>query len=93
MYFIYTLALVLLLVILILLLAEENRFRKTITHGLARKFWLLKEKRRFLRFGEEIKIRYNLRMSAAPPSDSKTVNISRTGLCIVVYEKVDKKQI
>lgn len=91
MYFIYTLALTLLLVILLLLLVEEKRFSKSITHGLASKFWLLRERRRFVRFDEDIKIRYNLAKKPSPPLNSKTLNISRTGLSIVTYERLDKK--
>lgn len=91
MYLIYTLALVLLLAILLLLFAEEKRFRKNISYGLASKFWILRERRRFVRFDEEIKIRYNLQKGPSPLLNSKTSNLSRKGLCLVAYEKLKKK--
>ncbi|MFH1854224.1 MAG: PilZ domain-containing protein [Candidatus Omnitrophota bacterium] len=90
MYLIYALALILLLAILLLLLAEERRLQKNITHGLASKFWVLREKRRFIRFNEELKIRYSLAHRPPVFHDSKTSNVSRKGLCVITYEKLKK---
>lgn len=93
MHFVYTLTLIVLLAILLLLSVEERRFRKNITHGLASKFWILRERRRFVRFGEEIKIRYSLLRPSPAFRDSKTSNISRKGLCLVAYEKLKEKTV
>ncbi|MBU3912366.1 MAG: PilZ domain-containing protein [Candidatus Omnitrophica bacterium] len=90
MYLICALTLTVLLIVLLLLLAEERRYRKSITHGLASKFWILRERRRFVRFGEEMKIRYNLKQNSSTFHDSKTSDVSRKGLCIIAYEKLKK---
>lgn len=90
MYLIYTLVLMVLLVILLLLFDEERRFRNSITHGLASKFWILRERRRFVRFKEEMKIRYAFKINPSTVLESKTADVSRKGLCIVTYEKLKK---
>jgi hypothetical protein len=59
MYLIYTIILLVLALILGITLKEEVMARKGITHGIANKYWTLREKRRFVRFQEDIKIRYN----------------------------------
>jgi hypothetical protein len=74
-----------------LLWREERRFRKNITHGLASKFWILKERRRFVRFDKEIRINYNLRNKSSDKHFSRTSNISRKGLCLLAYEKLKEK--
>lgn len=88
----YSTILIVLLCILMLLRLEEKRFRKSITHGLANKFWILRERRNFVRFDKEIKIRYNLRDKSRSFQDSKTSNISKSGLCLVTYEKLEEKK-
>lgn len=89
MYLIYITTLVILILILMVVWREEIRFRKSITHGLANKYWILRERRRFVRFDEELKIRYNLFNSS--PQNTKTRNISRAGLCLSTYEKLKEK--
>ncbi|NQV04422.1 MAG: PilZ domain-containing protein [Candidatus Omnitrophica bacterium] len=91
MYLIYGIALFILLVITLMLWSEEKRLRKNVTHGLASKFWMLREKRRFVRFDDEIKIRYNLVNNARNAQYSKTANVSRKGLCLLTYEKMKEK--
>lgn len=91
MYLIYTLTLGILLLILIMLWQEEKRLRASIIHGIASKYWILREKRKFIRFNEEIKIRYNLLHEPSKLNYTKTANISRNGLCLVTYEKVKEK--
>ena len=81
----------LLVLILMLLWKEEKTFRKKTTHGLASKYWALRERRRYVRFKDEIKIRYNLLPNPHNPSISKTADISKKGLCLVTYEKLKKK--
>jgi len=91
MYLAYGVTLILLALIMALLWKEERAFRKRLTHGLATKYWTLRERRRYIRFDDEIKIRYNL---VRGPQDSrmvKTSNISKKGLCLVTYEKLRKK--
>ncbi len=91
MYLIYTVILLLLIFILIITLAEEIRARKGITHGIANKYWVLREKRRFVRFQEDMKIRY-IRIGSDPgQDDAKMRNISRKGICISTYEKLKEK--
>jgi len=85
MYLIYTIILLTLLLVLVITLAEEIRTRRGITHGIANKYWVLREKRRFVRFQEGMKIRYNRQ------GDIKMRNISRKGLCISTYEKLKTK--
>jgi hypothetical protein len=70
---------------------EERWFRSTITHGLASKFWVLKERRRYVRFDEEIKIRYSPLRNPHNFHYSKTSNISKKGLCLLTYEKLKDK--
>jgi len=88
----YSVTIVVLVLILILLWNEERRFRRSITHGLASKFWILRERRRFVRFKEEMKIRYNLLQDKSSKFiPSKTSNVSRKGLCLLTYEKLKVK--
>lgn len=90
MYLIYAIILFLLILILFVTLKEESIIRKNITHGLANKYWMLKEKRRFVRFREDLKIRYN-RVGSEPGLDNTRIeNISRKGLCISTYEKLNE---
>ena len=92
MFCLYGTMLIILLCILLLLRIEERRVRKSITHGLANKFWILRERRRFVRFDKEIKIRYNLKDKSLDSQNSKTTNISKSGLCMVTYEKLEEKK-
>lgn len=91
MYLIYALTLIVLLLILLLLFAEERRFRKNVTHGLANKFWMLRERRRFVRFGEQMRIRYSLLHNAPAFRETRTSNVSKRGLCLITYEKLKKR--
>lgn len=91
MYLIYTVILLVLLLVLVITLAEEIRTRRGITHGIANKYWVLREKRRFVRFQEDMKIRYNLIDSVHSRDKIKMRNISRKGLCISTYEKLKTK--
>lgn len=91
MYLAYGVTLILLVLILTLLWKEERAFRKRRTHGLATKYWTLRERRRYVRFDDEIKIRYNLVSGSRDSSMTKTSNISKKGLCLVTYEKLRKK--
>ncbi len=91
MYLVYGIALFILLVITLMLWSEEKRLRKNVTHGLASKFWMLREKRRFVRFDDEIKIRYNPVNNTRNAQYSKTVNLSKKGLCLLAYEKLKEK--
>ena len=91
MYLVYTIILLILVLILGLTLKEEIMARKGITHGTANKYWALREKRRFVRFQEDMKIRYNRIDSASSRRDTKMKNISQKGLCISTYEKLKKK--
>lgn len=88
---IHSVTLIVLSIILMLLWKEERRFRKSITHGLASKYWILRERRRFVRFKEEIKIRYNLLNKSPELRHAKTSNVSRRGLCLLTYEKLKEK--
>ncbi len=92
MFIAYAAILLVLILILALTLKEEIRLRKGITHGIANKYWALREKRRFVRFDEGLKIRYN-RTDSDPYADNgiKMRNISRKGLCISTYEKLKQK--
>lgn len=91
MYLAYSFTLILLVLILMLLWKEERAFRKKTTYGLASKYWALRERRRYVRFNDEIKIRYNLLPNPHNPSTSKTFDISKKGLCLITYEKLKKK--
>lgn len=91
MYLAYSVTLIILILILILLWKEERKFRKSINHGLASRYWILKERRRFVRFDEEMKIRYNIMNKSPDLRQTKADNISRTGLCLVTYEKLKEK--
>jgi hypothetical protein len=88
---IYLIILTILLFILLLLKIEEKRFNKSITQGVPNKYWIFKEKRRFIRFPEKINVRYTLFKKNPDYHNSKTANISRTGLCLVSYKKVKEK--
>ena len=91
MYLIYTVTLLVLIIILVLLWKEERRLGRNITYGLANKFWILRERRRFVRFQKEMKIRYNLLHKPSDATESKTADISRKGLCLLTYEKLRLK--
>lgn len=91
MYLVYAIIFLILVLIMILTLIEEARIRKNITHGIANKYWVLREKRKFVRFNEVLKIRYNRIGSKATQDHAKTQNISRKGLCISTYEKLKEK--
>jgi len=80
-----------LMLILVFLWQEERRLRKNITHGMANKFWILRERRRYVRFDEEIKIRYHLKDKPSGLNHTKTANISKKGLCLLTYEKLKEK--
>jgi len=87
----YIIALILLLIILFLLWNEELRLRKNITHGLASKYWVLRERRRFVRFKQDLKIKYNLKQSHYEAQPTKSVDVSRKGVCLITYEKLKEK--
>ncbi|MBU1006863.1 MAG: PilZ domain-containing protein [Candidatus Omnitrophica bacterium] len=92
MYLVCGIVLAVLLIITLMLFSEERRIRKNITHGLASKFWQLRESRQFVRFNDEIKIRYNPLSSHDSLRYSKTSNISKKGLCLLTYEKLKEKK-
>ena len=91
MYFIYTIILILLLFILKFLWAEEKTIRKTIIHGKIDNLWMLRERRKFVRFNEDLKVRYNSVHKSSNFFSSKATNISQGGLCLVSYEKLKEK--
>ena len=91
MYLAYTIILLILILILAVTLREEVRIRKGITQGVANRYWVLREKRRFVRFQEDLKIRYNRIGSELNSDNTKMHNISKTGMCISTYEKLKKK--
>ena len=93
MYLIYTIILLILVLILGVTLKEEVMARKGVTHGMANKYWILREKRRFVRFQEDMKIRYNRIGSESNQAITKMRNVSRKGLCISTYEKLKKKDM
>ncbi len=92
MYLFYSTLLIFLCIILILLKNEEKRLKKSTTHGLARKFWELRERRMYVRFDENLKIGYNLLPKAPRFQESKTINLSKKGLCLLTYEKLNEKK-
>ena len=60
---------------------------------MANKYWMLREKRKFVRFHEDMKVRYS-RVYSDPNFDNiKMKNISRKGLCISTYEKLKVKDV
>jgi len=83
--------LLILISILALILREGFNAKKGVTHGVANKYWILREKRNFVRFQEDMKIRYNRVGSLPSQSDTKMQNISSSGLCISTYEKLKEK--
>lgn len=91
MYLIYTAILLVLVLILFITWKEEVMARKGITHGTLNKYWILRERRKFVRFHEDMKIRYARLGSEPKTNDSKMSNISRAGLCISTYEKLKEK--
>lgn len=91
MYLVYTCILVILFLILVLALREEIGIKRGITQGTANKYWALREKREFVRFEEDLKIRYNRINSEINLDNAKMQNISRKGLCISTYEKLKEK--
>ena len=92
MYSFYLTLLIILLIILALLKSEEKRLKNNITHGLASKFWVLREKRRYVRFNEDLKIRYDLLSETPHFRESKTANLSKKGVCLLTYEKLKRKK-
>jgi len=90
---VYTITLLILVLILGLTLKEEIMVRKGITHGMANKYWAVREKRKFVRFQEDMKIRYNRINSTSSRNNTKMRNISTKGLCISTYEKLEKKDM
>lgn len=92
MYLAYIVTLFILCLILFLVLAEEARHRNSITHGIANKYWMLRERRHFVRFDSDLKIRYDL-INSKQTQDADTNNISMAGLCISTYEKLRQKDV
>jgi len=90
MYLAYTVILFILCLILFLVWVEEARHRNSIIHGIANKYWILRERRHFVRFNSDMKIRYSL-INSNHTHDADTNNISRAGLCISTYEKLKEK--
>ncbi|MDP2920873.1 MAG: PilZ domain-containing protein [Candidatus Omnitrophota bacterium] len=91
MYLVYTVILIILMLVLTVTLLEELRHRNGITRGFLNKYWVLREKRKFVRFNEDMKIRYNRIGSESKEPDPKMENISRSGLCISTYEKLKER--
>ena len=92
MYLFYLTLLIFLLMILALLRSEEKRLKNSTTHGLASKFWALRERRIYVRFDENLKIRYDLLSKTPSFQESKTVNLSKKGVCLLTYEKLERKK-
>lgn len=94
MYIFYIAAITILITILALLYKEEKKLKCSVIQGIINRYWVLKERRRFVRFKDELKIRYNL-LKIIPKNghNGHTVNISKSGLCITTYEKLNKKSI
>jgi len=90
---IYIIILLVLVLILCATLREEVLARKGITHGMANKYCALREKRRFVRFEEDLKIRYSLIDSKSNHKCTRTKDISKKGLCISTYEKLKKNDL
>ncbi|MFH1478752.1 MAG: PilZ domain-containing protein [Candidatus Omnitrophota bacterium] len=88
---VYLLLLVILLTILLLLKKEERLSYKNISRGSASKYWSLKERRRFIRFKDDINIRYNVLPKKSNTSPSKSIDISQGGLCLLTYEKLRER--
>jgi len=91
MYLAYAIILLVLVLILGITLKEEVMTRQGMTHGVANKYWILREKRRFVRFQENMKIRYARIKSNLIQDDARMKNISKKGLCISTYEKLKKE--
>lgn len=91
MYLLYAVVLLVLIFILFLTLKEEVITRRGVTQGIANKYWILREKRKFVRFDEDMKIRYNRVDSEPGAGNTKMVNLSRKGICISTYEKLKEK--
>ena len=91
MYLVCAVILLILILILALILREGATVRKGITHGVANKYWILREKRNFVRFQENMKIRYNRIGFGLRQDNTKIQNISSNGLCISTYEKLKEK--
>ncbi|MFA4991474.1 MAG: PilZ domain-containing protein [Candidatus Omnitrophota bacterium] len=90
----YSILLIVLLLILLTLWTEEVRARKSVTHGLANKYWILRERRRFVRFNKEMRVRYSfIGAQENNHHETKTTNISRKGLCISSYTKLKEKDL
>ncbi|MFH1782344.1 MAG: PilZ domain-containing protein [Candidatus Omnitrophota bacterium] len=83
--------LIVLALILILIRKEESLERKSIIQGIANKYWPVKERRRFVRFEDNIRIRYNILPNKVMFRHSKSINISQRGLCLLTYEKLKLK--
>lgn len=92
MYLVYTIILLVLILVLGLTLREEIMIRKGLTNGMVNKYWALREKRRFVRFREDMKIRFS-HVDPHSGGDIKMANISKKGLCVSTYEKLKKKDI
>lgn len=90
MYLVYSLTLTVLLVVLLLLFKEEKMLRTNVTHGLANKYWVLRERRRFVRFDQNMRIRYNL-LNSSNNHFVRAANLSQKGLCLSTYEKLKEK--
>jgi len=90
-YLVCAVILLILILILALILREGATVRKGITHGVANKYWILREKRNFVRFQENMKIRYNRIGFGLRQDNTKIQNISSNGLCISTYEKLKEK--
>jgi len=88
-YFLQFVLLALLIVILVTLFNDDRKKRKAgIPAGTLMRIWNGSERRRFVRVGAHVPVRYSISISARPLKVTKTHNVSIGGICINLNEKL-----
>lgn len=83
-----------LIAIIVLLLREEKRSnKKSLPSAKLQDAWNGRERRRAERFDISIGVRYKVLKNGLTYGEAKSVNISRVGLCLMLYERVNKNTL
>ncbi len=94
MYLFYGTILVILLSILIVIYKEERRLRFGVSYGKIDRYLILKERRRYIRFNEEVPVHYKtIQNSSAAFHGGITKDLSKAGLGMVIDERLNIEEI
>lgn len=83
-----------LVAIIVFMLIEERRSNKrSLPTGRVRETWSGTDRRRRERFDAALDVRYKVLRNGLTYGEAKTVNVSSIGLCLTLYERVNKNTL